>query len=231
MDGSQSQHEDEVYILLGELNVYENVKKSRANAGQAKQSEDDDGRMEVGRFAFRFQERADCEESISSNSNKSFATKESKRRKIVNLSLPYVAGILDGEGCVGFSRTRKSIYPRVFIVNTYLPLLEKLKEQFGGDINPLSLRKENWKQGWAWRSSWSKSVKFLEDIYPYIFIKKNQIDCVIAWSHIRPGRGKKINKETMDFLINEMRWLNKKGINNEIEPLAMELDLIEANKI
>jgi hypothetical protein len=139
----------------------------------------------------------------------------------------YAAGFVDGEGCIGFAKTRSSIFPRIIVTNTNLEILNEFKEKWGGDIKPLSLRKKNWKQGYYWRVSWSKAVDFLSDIEPYLKIKKMQAHAVFAWNEVRPGRGGKTDKDSFDFLVSYVHWLNKKGVNNEKNPLDVVLESIK----
>jgi hypothetical protein len=142
------------------------------------------------------------------------------------MNIQYAAGFVDGEGCIGFAKTRTSIFPRVLVTNTNLEILNEFKEKWGGDIKPLSLIKENWKQGYYWRISWAKAVNFLSDIEPYLKIKNRQAHAVFAWDEIRPGRGGKADKDSFDFLVSYVHWLNKKGINNEKNPLDVVLESI-----
>jgi len=142
------------------------------------------------------------------------------------MNIQYAAGFVDGEGCIGFAKTRTSIFPRVLVTNTNLEILNEFKEKWGGDIKPLSLRKDNWKQGYYWRISWAKAVNFLSDIEPYLKIKNRQAHAVFAWDEIRPGRGNKADKDSFDFLVSYVHWLNKKGINNEKNPLDVVLESI-----
>lgn len=146
------------------------------------------------------------------------------------MNLQYAAGFVDGEGCIGFAKTRKSIYPRILVTNTNIDILQEFKDKWGGDINPLSLKKDNWKQGYSWRISWSKAVDFLSDIEPYLKIKKAQSHAVFAWDEIRPGKGGKADKDSFDFLVSYVHWLNKKGINNEKNPLDIVLESIDGEE-
>lgn len=145
------------------------------------------------------------------------------------MNLAYVAGFFDGEGCVGFARCRSTIFPRILVTNTNRDVLEELQANFGGDIKPLSLRKEAWKQGYSWRLSWSKAVDFLERIHPYLRLKSRQAETVFAWDAIRVGRGNRCAVEmaeyhnACDLLISRMRWLNQKGIIQGADPIEAEL--------
>jgi hypothetical protein len=143
------------------------------------------------------------------------------------MNLAYAAGFVDGEGCIGFTRCRNSVYPRVLVTNTNIEILEEFKEKWGGDIKPLSLRKENWKQGYSWRISWSKAVDFLSQIEPYLKIKWPQAHTVFAWNEIRPGRGQKWDEECLEFLVDRISWLNKKGPKTDCDPLDIVLKEIQ----
>lgn len=147
--------------------------------------------------------------------------------------LAYIAGLFDGEGCITFCKVRTSIYPQVTITNTDLDLLENLKEMYGGNIQRLSKREDNWKQGYYWRLSWTRAVDFLSSIQPWLQIKDRQAQAVFAWNAIRLGQGKVTNNikqeyaESVGLLVEYMHWLNKKGPALEINPLEKYLNAVE----
>lgn len=143
----------------------------------------------------------------------------------------YLAGLIDGEGCLRFNKVRGSLYPVLLITNTNLELLEELKTAFGGNIQPLSKRKENWKQGYYWRISWTRAVEFLSHVEPELRIKKRQAHVIFAWQAIRPGRGthKKFDPDAADLLLRQMAYLNRKGKSEvEVEPAEQLLNEIFA---
>lgn len=137
----------------------------------------------------------------------------------MNLSLPYIAGFVDGEGCIRISALRSNVYPQVLVVNTNLTILKKLQNQFGGDIYPILHRKKNWKPSWSWRISWKRAVQFCECIYPYIQIKKQQIETVLAWRDLHSDFYGKRDQEANQLLVDRMHWLNKRGPNKESDPI------------
>jgi hypothetical protein len=145
------------------------------------------------------------------------------------MNLAYVAGLFDGEGCVNLSRNRSGCFVRVFLTNTNLELLERLKESFGGDIKKLSGRKKGWKQAYVWRLSWSKAVSFLDSIQPWLLNKWRQAEVAFAWDANRLGRGnhdvatKQAVKEANELLIEQLHWLNHRGENNTPEPILLVL--------
>ena len=147
------------------------------------------------------------------------------------LSLQYIAGFFDGEGCVNMARLRSSIFPRVLIVHTDRYILELLQEQFGGDINPVHHRRENWKPSWIWRLSWKPAVDFLRKIEPYLVVKDQQALTAIAWDEARPGHGGAATgwdeDGAGDLLVARMKWLNQKGPPQGEDPIDAVLREIE----
>jgi hypothetical protein len=141
----------------------------------------------------------------------------------------YFAGFVDGEGCIGFGKTRKSIFPRVLVTNTNIEILQMLQQKYGGDIRKLSKQKSNWKTGFYWRVSWVRALEFLEDIRPYLILKARQADTIFAWNAIRLGQGRTTAKKRQEYLdscemlVERMHWLNKRGLNNSIDPIDLFL--------
>lgn len=146
------------------------------------------------------------------------------------MNLAYAAGFFDGEGSAGFGRARTSIFPRVLVTNTNREILEEFQKAYGGDIQALTKRKPGWKQGWYWRVTWSRAVKFLADIEPYVQIKSDQLSTVFAWDAIRLGSGKQTALkrqeylDTVELLVDRMHWLNQRGPIQGEDPINAVLD-------
>ncbi len=149
------------------------------------------------------------------------------------MNLAYVAGLLDGEGCINFTKCRDIKIPRVCITNTNLEVLEDLKAQFGGHIQKASRPNASWKPAYHWVISNSASARFLEKIEPWVRIKQEQVWLVLAWDAIRPGTGNRWSldaKEALDLINNQSKWLNWKGVNRpEVSPIDQELAVVGAN--
>lgn len=150
-------------------------------------------------------------------------------RSIHDLSEPdvaYVAGIIDGEGCLIFGRTRTSYYPRVMITNTNLDLLNWLQENLGGRIFKAAKRKDGWKPSYDWRCAWKPATELIERVYPYLKIKDGQARVFFAWDAIRPKKGRlpeaeaKNMADASDLLRRQLKWLNFRGTGRpEISPV------------
>jgi hypothetical protein len=146
--------------------------------------------------------------------------------------LAYIAGIIDGEGSIGFTRQHrgnKRLIPRVLIVNSELSILQFVQRFFGGDIQPMKRAKEHWKPTWQWRLSGTRAVDFLSAIQPWVIAKRDQIVLVFAWDATHPGRGRISEArriecaETQDFLADCMHFQNHRGVQTRPDPLDIAL--------
>jgi hypothetical protein len=129
-------------------------------------------------------------------------------------SKEYIAGIVDGEGCLRFGINRGVIHPQISVTNTYLPLLEQLKLQYGGCISRQSKGKipnNKWKNSYLWRVTSKQAITFLEDIGKFLFIKRKQKFLLFVWNVLRPGKGGKFNDVQKHILLQKISEYNKKG--------------------
>lgn len=103
------------------------------------------------------------------------------------ISDEYVAGFFDGEGCVNFSVRGKSrqIFFRVMLTNTDPDILEEFKSKYGGNLAKPRQLKENWKIFRQLTITGPMAYSFLEKIYPYAKIKKQQIKLALEFQELR----------------------------------------------
>lgn len=122
---------------------------------------------------------------------------------VEEIELAYVAGLLDGEGSVAIytnGRPRnRSISPPwlldVSIGNTSLPLMDWLKETFGGSIQPHKASLGN-KPMYYWVLHSRAAHAFLIEVMPYMRIKYLQAE--VALRYYREGQhstGHKVSDE------------------------------------
>jgi hypothetical protein len=100
-------------------------------------------------------------------------------------TLAYVAGLFDGEGSIVigcnkpdavWGRKVPSYWLQVSITNTDRPLIDWLHATFGGHISDYShsVSRKNRRPCWAWRTIGGQARGFLQNISPYLRIKKDQ---------------------------------------------------------
>ena len=120
--------------------------------------------------------------------------------------LAYVAGILDGEGSISIRNQapHHNFQIRIVVVNTFLPLLKNLQEQFAGSIyqrKPIGLSK---KECYEWVSTGNQAEGILKQLLPYLLIKRKQAELAIfAWANRQAAPRKKrrepVPKPILDF--------------------------------
>lgn len=94
------------------------------------------------------------------------------------MNISYLAGLVDGEGCIRLHPSNKGIYrkyyPRLQVTNTYKLLLDMLVSQYGGAIHGPKKGKSSYKDCWDWRITGDKARQLLKDLIPFLIIKKEK---------------------------------------------------------
>ena len=86
--------------------------------------------------------------------------------------LAYLAGLLDGEGCVNHHNHDKG-RPKRFtmtIAMTTEPIIDWLVENFGGTKGPCKV-KENYKPMWRWRIRCGQAHALFDKVEPMLLLK------------------------------------------------------------
>jgi hypothetical protein len=104
-------------------------------------------------------------------------------KELLDTDWAYLAGFIDGEGCIGSSRSRDRWYPRLTITQADQMFLLELYKLFG--VGRFTYRKPTVKNKatgfsgqWSIRSS--PSIKWiLEGVLPYLRLKKTQAEVAL----------------------------------------------------
>jgi len=103
------------------------------------------------------------------------------------LSDVYAAGFFDGEGWVGTSTKRRKSdgakYPkslRTAIGQTNKAILELFREKWDGNISKI-LRPLPAKTFYQWECKGATAELFLQDISPYLILKRREVDVVLLF--------------------------------------------------
>lgn len=93
----------------------------------------------------------------------------SRRSKLVGNALKaYAAGLMDGEGCVRWNRT-----PSIEVTNKHRGALTLLQDSWGGSIR---LKGDD---VFVWTVCGRTALKFIDDVYDYSVIKRNQVAALL----------------------------------------------------
>lgn len=135
--------------------------------------------------------------------------------------LAYIAGIVDGEGYIGFNKRKNgTLSLRITVTNTNLEILEWLESRFGGSVQKHMQPQGNRKESYIWTVAALLACDFLKHIRKYMRIKARQADLAIIFSAIRAERGN-VGKELLSeddyareaFIHQQITILNKRGTN------------------
>ena len=151
--------------------------------------------------------------------------------QLTEMQKAYIAGFIDGEGCIRVRRMRSrgkvcefNFEAQVIVTNTNLDILEKLKNITG--IGTLYVYKKfpkegegKWKPCHRWQVVSSQAEDLLNAIYPYLEIKRKQTEAVLNFPYV--GKGHRRTQEEYDNQMqhfSQIKEMNKRGV------LALEGD-------
>ena len=136
------------------------------------------------------------------------------------VDIAYVAGIVDGEGCIGLNINkigeRGSYRIKISVSNTNEWLCQWLYLSFGGCVSK-SQKAGNRKLQWQWFISGNKALSCLNTIYPYLHIKRAQAEIAIKYQSNRCHKRGRRQSVREDNVLAEAQYilmasLNKKGV-------------------
>ena len=138
------------------------------------------------------------------------------------MNIAYVAGFIDGEGCVSIGVAKKRyVCPNIQVSNTNLTVLKLFKEQFGGSIQNRLDKRKNRRPSWTWWIAANKALKVLEEVKPFLIIKKPQAEILLGLKRCSLKRnklGRLVRRMTPEIIkdnferVAAIRKLNKRGI-------------------
>ena len=158
--------------------------------------------------------------------------------KLKNTELAYLAGLLDGEGCIYIDSwkdkrkagIRKQFILRVNIANTCEEVIdwitEKTKSLYCGNKSQSKgreFKETKRKPLFVWKISGKNAVKFLIDTYDFLIIKKKRAELGIEFGETKFNNAKQGRKgqfesmpidlyEKKERIYMQIRELNKTGI-------------------
>jgi hypothetical protein len=127
------------------------------------------------------------------------------------LSWKYIAGLIDGEGCLDVQVTN-GIYvrPRVRIgmTKSSLFVLEILKENHGGFLSYRETNNEKWEDSVCWELvGYSQVCSFLRNIVNHLLIKQEQAR-LLLW--LETGvKGQQVTDEVRQLIRDELKAMKR----------------------
>ncbi len=163
-----------------------------------------------------------------------------------DLTLEYIAGFVDGEGCLTLTVGNRGLYrPRFVIANTNLKVLEDIRQYFSltAKIQIKHRRKPNHKTIYHLESQNIEQCRLIATLLePYLRIKKEQAQIIMQYPRSHPpysGSRLKEDFSTRAYilkLLRRMLTLNKRGpstqeANEDLQPEPdPQLSLLDLNQ-
>lgn len=139
------------------------------------------------------------------------------------LTKAYIAGFVDGEGCISFRTRKKYLTPSIEVTNCNPEVLRWLCSLFGGGVYLCKDMRPTRKLSYHWTTAGVKALNCIKIIYPYLKIKKPQAELVLSLRRYSNKERDKLGriKGSMteeDFIQNQqlltkIHILNKRGTN------------------
>lgn len=127
------------------------------------------------------------------------------------LSWKYIAGLIDGEGCLDVQITNGLyIRPRVRIGMTKSSffVLEMLKENHGGFLTYRETNNPNWEDSVCWELvGYSQVCSFLRNIANHLLIKQEQAR-LLLWME-KEIKGKQVADEARQIIRDELKAMKR----------------------
>ena len=134
----------------------------------------------------------------------------------------YVAGLVDGEGCIHLDTPRGTYRARLSIGMTQpaYGLLRELQEIWGGTMYQQRMATDRWAAAWTWHLTGEKAERLILAIRPFLRLKGQQADLAVRVEEIRRSlplrpNGQKAwtpeGRAACEALKQQMHALNSKG--------------------
>lgn len=110
----------------------------------------------------------------------------------------YIAGFIDGEGCIRISRNKyksSNVYEYKYglilqVTNTIKEPIFLIQSLYGGCLYEKQDKRPNRRRTYNLNMTTQNAIKLIEDIFPYLIVKKVQAQIAIEFSHTIKYSGK-----------------------------------------
>jgi len=139
----------------------------------------------------------------------------------------YMAGLMDTDGCIGIY-VENPVHPKyswhISFTNKCKPVVEWVSEVFGGTVKKVTKDSEDY---WTWKPQGAEHAnRFIQQVYPFLTIKKKEADLVIQYLALS---GKRCPKDR-EILVSESKVLKKNRhlITDELNLFSYKSNLVQA---
>lgn len=126
------------------------------------------------------------------------------------LPTKYLAGLIDGEGCINIVANKKTLRPRLFVklAEPGAFVLDYIQNTYGGHIYKKVSTNPNWQDVYSWElTGWSKVCYALRQLKNFLHIKRNQAELVLKLENL--VRGKNLTEDVIEVAKQELKLMKK----------------------
>ena len=125
---------------------------------------------------------------------------------------PYLAGLIDGEGCIEIKRSYSTVHARISFGNTNKRIVYLIKNITGiGSISPRPPKTAKHSKSWHWHAQSDGAHGLIEQISPFLKVKQRQAESAIHVQYRLDEVGSRRDRAWQVDAIAESHRLNKKG--------------------
>lgn len=138
----------------------------------------------------------------------------------------YIAGILDGEGCIRIGKRMSPTgfyryFASVDVSNTNLPIIQVFSGLLGGPIQKRGQHRRNqhWKECHLWAIRGVRASTFLEAIITYLVGKRQQAELLVALEQEKAQRKRPLQGDLVrqENLYKACKLLNARGFQPVVD--------------
>jgi hypothetical protein len=133
----------------------------------------------------------------------------------------YIAGIIDGEGCITIKLSRKNskrapcYTSDVAVSMSNEEVIKLLHQRYGGTYWVRTFPNEDWRAMYCWAIGNQGCQRVLEEVLPFLIVKKKQAEfCLKLCAEKQSGRSVPLTEEEIAYrtsLYLSCKDLNKRG--------------------
>ena len=135
--------------------------------------------------------------------------------------LAYLAGLLDGEGCIHIAKWTEKIgqLPR-YRLAVQISMVDKVplllaRFAFGGYLRLRKRKNNKWKPLWEWGVGAGSAVECLKDLLPYLYTKRAEAQLAIKFQETKNHNHNWVRRTDEVLAVEEANFILMKSLKDK----------------
>ena len=130
--------------------------------------------------------------------------------------IPYLAGLIDGEGFIGVGQFHEGLYhhPVIAVAMTDARPIDLLAQSFGGESRFQEPRSERHKPLYEWKLTGTPALEAIKTLSPFLLVKRDQAESILKsdWQKFHKSNPIPDSERALRQIIYaEVKIMNKRG--------------------